>query len=250
MTTSTGRRRAAVVTGAAGGLGLAVVELLLRDGIDVSMVDIDGAKLAEVAAPLGNSVHQIAADLSSTDDCRRVVLEALERWGNVDVLVNCAAILQRVDLFELDEDTFARVINTNLRSVFWLCRGFLPGMQERGWGRIVNVTSVGIHTGGYSVSSAVYESTKAGIHNFTKTLARSFACEGVLVNSVAPGMMMTRMILEQTPADVVEAVARDIPLGRGAEPREVAEVVAFLASQRNTYVSGASYDVNGGAIMS
>jgi acetoacetyl-CoA reductase len=250
MTTSTGRSRAAVVTGAAGGLGLAVVELLLLDGIDVSMVDIDGAKLAEVAAPMGNSVHQITADLSSTDDCRRVVLEALEKWGNVDVLVNCAAILQRVDLFELDEDTFARVINTNLRSVFWLCRGFLPGMQQRGWGRIVNVTSVGIHTGGYSVSSAVYESTKAGIHNFTKTLARSFASEGVLVNSVAPGMMMTRMILEQTPADVVEAVARDIPLGRGAEPREVAEVVAFLASQRNTYVSGASYDVNGGAIMS
>ncbi len=243
------RTRVAVVTGAAGGLGLAVAEQFLRKGLSVSLVDVDGDKLGESAAMTSRSAHAITADISSTSDCERVVLEAVDHWGQVDVLVNCAAILQRVDLFELDEETFERVINTNLRSVIWLCRGFLPGMQQRGWGRLVNVTSIGIHTGGYSTSSAVYETTKAGIHNFTKTLARSVAREGILVNSVAPGMMLTRMILDKTPPDVIEAVMRDIPMGRGAQACEVAEVVDFLASERNTYTSGATFDVNGGAIM-
>jgi NAD(P)-dependent dehydrogenase (short-subunit alcohol dehydrogenase family) len=177
------------------------------------------------------------------------VVKATAQWGGIDILVNCAAILHRVDLFELDEATFARIIDTNLRSVFWLCRGVIPGMDARGWGRIVNLTSVGIHTGGYSLTSAVYEATKAGVGNLTKTLARALARRGILVNAVAPGAMRTRMILDQTPPDVLEAVSRDIPLGRLAEASEVAEVVAFLASDRNSYVTGATFDANGGLIM-
>jgi 3-oxoacyl-[acyl-carrier protein] reductase len=122
-------------------------------------------------------------------------------------------------------------------------------MQERGYGRIVNLTSIGIHTGGYSLTSAVYEATKGAIHNFTKTLARSLAPHGILVNSVAPGGMLTRMLLDETPPEVLAGVMADIPVRRLAEPAEVAEVVAFLASDRNTYASGASFDVNGGAAM-
>jgi acetoacetyl-CoA reductase len=177
------------------------------------------------------------------------VAEAATHWGQVDILVNCAAILHRVELADLDEETFAHIVNTNLRSVFWLCRNVIPGMQARGYGRIVNLTSIGIHTGGYSLTSAVYEATKGAIHNFTKTLARSLAPQGILVNSVAPGGMLTRMILDETPPDVLAGVMADIPVRRLAEPAEVAEVVAFLASDRNTYASGASFDVNGGAAM-
>jgi NAD(P)-dependent dehydrogenase (short-subunit alcohol dehydrogenase family) len=241
--------RAAIVTGAAGGLGLAVAELLLDSGTRVSMVDVDEPRLATAAERSPGNPHVVAADLSHTAECDRVVAESTECWGRVDVLVNCAAILHRVDLFDLDEATFERIINTNLRSVFWLCRGVIPGMEERGWGRIVNVTSVGVHTGGYSTTSAVYECSKGAIQNLTKTLARAFAPKGILVNSVAPGGMRTRMILDETPPEVLEGVMRDIPLRRLAEPAEVAVVVAFLASERNTYASGASFDVNGGVAM-
>jgi NAD(P)-dependent dehydrogenase (short-subunit alcohol dehydrogenase family) len=245
-----GEPRAAIVTGAAGGLGLAVARLLRQQGDDVTMVDIDGDRLAAAAAEgLPGGRQPITADLSRTSECDRVVAEAIERWGRVDVLVNCAAILRRIELADLDEATFEQIINTNLRSVFWLCRNVMPGMQERGYGRIVNVTSVGIHTGGYSLTSAVYESTKGAIHNLTKTLARSLAPQGVLVNSVAPGGMATRMILDETPPEVLAGVMQDIPLRRLAEPAEVAEFIAFLASDRNTYASGASFDVNGGVAM-
>jgi NAD(P)-dependent dehydrogenase (short-subunit alcohol dehydrogenase family) len=213
------------------------------------MVDVDASRLAEAAERLPGAPQALVADLSRTAECDRVVVKATAQWGGIDILVNCAAILHRVDLFELDEATFARIIDTNLRSVFWLCRGVIPGMDARGWGRIVNLTSVGIHTGGYSLTSAVYEATKAGVGNLTKTLARALARRGILVNAVAPGAMRTRMILDQTPPDVLEAVSRDIPLGRLAEASEVAEVVAFLASDRNSYVTGATFDANGGLIM-
>jgi NAD(P)-dependent dehydrogenase (short-subunit alcohol dehydrogenase family) len=246
---SSEQQRAALVTGAAGGLGLAVARLLLQQGMRVSLVDLDADRLASAADGLPGATHLISADLSRTEDCDRAFAEATSRWGRVDVLVNCAAILRRIDLADLDEATFEHIINTNLRSVFWLCRNVMTGMGERGYGRIVNVTSVGIHTGGYSLTSAVYESTKGAIHHFTKTLARSLAPQGILVNSVAPGGMATRMILDETPLEVLSAVMEDIPLRRLAEPAEVAEFIAFLASDRNTYASGASFDVNGGVAM-
>jgi NAD(P)-dependent dehydrogenase (short-subunit alcohol dehydrogenase family) len=249
MGTPSPDQRTAVVTGAAGGLGLAVAELLLERGTQVSMVDVDAQRLSEASDRLRGEPQALLADLSRTAECDRVIAEAEMHWGRIDILVNCAAIVHRVDLFELDEATFSRIIDTNLRSVFWLCRGVIPGMEERRWGRIVNLTSVGVHTGGYRLTSAVYEATKAGVGNLTKTLARALASNGILVNSVAPGAMRTRMILDETPADVLEEVARDIPLGRLGEPLEVAEVVVFLASDRNTYVTGATFDANGGLIM-
>jgi NAD(P)-dependent dehydrogenase (short-subunit alcohol dehydrogenase family) len=244
-----GEGRAAVVTGAAGGLGFAVSELLVRRGNRVSLVDVDRERLDQAAADLGERAHIVAADLERTEECERVVREAAARWGTVEVLVNSAAILHRIDLFELDEQTFAHIVNTNLRSVFWLCRSVIPLMEASEFGRIVNVSSVGIHTGGYALTSAVYETTKAGISNLTKTLARAVAKKGILVTAVAPGAMRTRMIMDETPEDVLVEFMRDIPLGRLAEPSEVAEVVAFLASDRNTYLTGTTVDVNGGIIM-
>ena len=242
-------RRFALVTGAAGGLGLATARILLSRGFGVTMVDVDGDRLEAAAGGLGSAAHLLPADLARTSECDRVVAAALAQWGIVDVLVNCAAILHRVDLFELDEETFGRIVDTNVRSVIWLCRGVLPHMERAGYGRIVNVSSVGIHTGGYSTTSAVYELTKAGIANLTKTLARAYATKGILVNTVAPGAMRTRMILDETPASVLAEVEQDIPIGRLADPAEVGEVVAFLASDANTYVTGATVDANGGLVM-
>jgi NAD(P)-dependent dehydrogenase (short-subunit alcohol dehydrogenase family) len=241
--------RVAVVTGAARGLGLAVAEQLLEEGNRVTMVDIDGAELRE-ACPADGDSHLVVADLGQTAECDRAIAECVDHWGRVDILVNCAALVQRVSFAEFDEAIFSDHFNVNVRSVFWLCRAAIGDMQSRGWGRIVNTTSVGIHTGGYNISSAIYEATKGAVHNFTKTLARHVAREGILVNSVAPGAMRTRMLTDQTPADILAAVSEDIPLGRLAEPKEVATMIVYLASDRNTYATGCSFDVNAGLAMS
>lgn len=241
------KTRVAVVTGAARGLGRAVVANLSSQGVMVVCVDLDATALETACANLPRGKFSlVVADLSSTQECTRVIEEAVSAWGHVDILVNCAAVINRVELESLDDDAFAKIVNTNMRAVLWLCRGFIPEMESRGWGRVVNVTSVGIHTGGYSTTSAVYEMTKGAVHNLTKTLARSTAGTGVLVNSVAPGGMATHMLLVDTPAEVLEKINRDIPLGRLAQPEEVAELVCFLASERNTYSTGTSFDVNGG----
>jgi NAD(P)-dependent dehydrogenase (short-subunit alcohol dehydrogenase family) len=240
--------RVSLVTGAAGGLGAAVAGLLATRG-PVALVDSSGERLDRVATAIGDAALPIQADLSTVADCERVVAETITKLGRVDILVNAAAILSRTLLEDADADAFARVFDTNCRSVFFLSREALPDMESRGWGRIVNVTSVGVHVGGYSITSALYEATKGAVEVFTKTFARYAAPKGVLVNAVAPGAMRTPMITDETPEEVLEAFVGTIPAGRIAEPEEVAHVVAFLTSDEASYVVGATFDVNGGLAM-
>ena len=240
--------RVSLVTGAAGGLGAAVAGLLAARG-PVVLVDVSADRLAGVATTIGDAATTIQADLSDVADCERVVAETIARLGRVDILVNAAAILARTPLEDADADSFARVFDTNCRSVFFLCREVIADMEPRGWGRIVNVTSVGVHVGGYSITSALYEATKGAVEVFTKTFARYAAPKGILVNAVAPGAMRTPMITDETPVDVLDAFVATIPAGRIAEPDEVAHVVAFLTSDDASYVVGATFDVNGGLAM-
>jgi NAD(P)-dependent dehydrogenase (short-subunit alcohol dehydrogenase family) len=241
-------QRVSLVTGAAGGLGAAVASLLAARG-PVVLVDLSAERLERVATAIGDAAMPIQADLSDVADCERVVAETIARLGRVDILVNAAAILARTPLEDADTGSFARVFDTNCRSVFFLCRAVLPDMESRGWGRIVNVTSVGVHVGGYSITSALYEATKGAVEVLTKTFARYAAPRGILVNAVAPGAMRTPMITDETPEDVLEAFVGTIPAGRIAEPKEVAHVVAFLTSDEASYVVGATFDVNGGLAM-
>jgi NAD(P)-dependent dehydrogenase (short-subunit alcohol dehydrogenase family) len=212
----------------------------------VVAVDLDAP---QVAAACGAGPEPLAADLGQWADCERVVAETVDRLGRIEVLVNCAAILGRTEPADVDPDTFTSVFDVNCRAAFVLMREALADMERHGWGRIVNVASVGIHTGGYSLTSAVYEASKAAVANFTKTFARFGAPRGVLINCVAPGGMATRMLTEQTPPELLEAVVADIPVGRLAEPTELAGLIAYLASDENTYASGATFDVNGGVVM-
>lgn len=239
----------AVVTGAGGGLGAAVAACLLARGDRVMLVGRDRRALEATPAAGSDLAAVLAADLRDTAACNRVVAKTIERWGRVDILVNAAATLRREELDQIDEHSVAAVFDTNFRAVLWLCRAALADMERRGWGRIVNVTSVGVHTGGYRPTSALYEASKAAVANLTKTLARYGAERGVLINSVAAGAMRTRMLTDETPPEVLAEIEADIPLGRLAEPGEIAEVIAFLASERNTYAAGASFDVNGGIAM-
>ncbi|MDQ2698800.1 MAG: SDR family oxidoreductase, partial [Actinomycetota bacterium] len=190
-----------------------------------------------------------AADLADWQACEKVVADAVSTHGRVDILVNSAAILRRTEPEDVDEAVFQQIFDINCRSAFVLMRGALRDMETRGWGRIVNVTSIGVHTGGYSLTSAIYEATKAAVGNFTRTFARYGAPRGILINSVAPGGMRTPMLTVGTPADLLRKVEADIPLGRLAEPHEVAGVIAYLASAENAYAVGATFDVNGGVVM-
>lgn len=243
--------RVAIVTGAAGGLGSAIARTLAERGALVAGVDLDADRVAAAVAPSAGAarVEPVAADLGDWDACERVVADTVARHGRVDVLVNCAAILHRTELDDVDAETFAHVFDVNCRSAFVLMRAALRDMEKRSWGRIVNVTSVGVHIGGYSLTSALYEATKGAIGNFSRTFATYAGPRGILVNCVAPGNMRTPMLTSQTPPELLVTVEQDIPVGRLAEPQEVAGAVAYLASDENTYASGATFDVNGGVVM-
>lgn len=229
-------RRRVLVTGSARGIGRAAAQILAGEGHDVIGVDI----LEQEQGPLAAT---IAADLGSAEECRRVVDQA----GAVDVLVNNAALLITKPINEFTLDDFERTVAINLRAPFLLCQSFVEGMAERRWGRIVNMSSVGARTGGVS-QSAVYNATKAALISLTKNLARNYGQFGVTANAVAPGAVDTAMIAHFA-QDERQRIERQVPLGRFSQPAEIAEVVAFLVSDRASYVTGATIDVNGGWVM-
>ena len=188
----------------------------------------------------------IRLDLADADALERFVVDV----GEVDILVNNAAILVEKPIEATTAEDFDLTVAVNLRAPFLLSRGFEAGMRRRGWGRIVNISSVGGRTGGVS-QVAAYSSTKAGLIAMSKNFARTFGPDGVTVNAIAPGAIDTPMLrsqVEVTP-DLEERLIPQIPLRRFADPSELAAAVAFLASDEVSFITGATLDVNGGWFM-
>jgi 2-hydroxycyclohexanecarboxyl-CoA dehydrogenase len=233
------QRRIALVTGSNGGIGRATVAALAADGHEVIGLDLregDDPRLT----------RSVALDLADGPAVERLCASN----GRVDVLVNNAALLIEKPIPDITIDDFDRMVAVNQRAAFLLARGLAPGMQERGWGRIVNVSSVGARTGGIT-QSAAYAMTKAALLAFTRNLARTYGPAGVTANAVAPGLIdtpMTRGQDERLPG-FLERTAASVPLGRLAQPEEVASVIAFLASDAASFVTGVTVDVNGGWVM-
>ncbi len=245
-------RRAAVITGAAGGLGGAVARLLASRNHDVALVDVREEPLEELRRellPTGARVEAITADLAEEADCERVIAEAVARLGKVDILINSAAILHRRALEEVTGESFDYVFHINCRAPFFLIRAAMADMEKRGWGRVVNFTSIGVYQGGNTMTSAVYEASKGAVAVLTKMFARHGAPKGILVNTVCPGAMATRMLLEQTAPEVVQMSLGQIPLNRLSDPMEVAYMVAWLVSDEASYATGATFDIVGGRVM-
>jgi 3-oxoacyl-[acyl-carrier protein] reductase len=228
--------RVALVTGSARGIGRAIAEALAADGLAVVGVDV----LEQDPRPLAKAIR---ADLSQPEECRRVLAEA----GPVDVLVNNAALFIHKPIEEFTLEEFDHTIAVNQRVPFLLSQGAVVAMKERGRGRIVNVSSVGARTGGVS-HSAVYNSTKAALISLTKNFARNYGRFGITANAVAPGAVETAMTAH-IPDELRAEYTAQIPLGRFCQPSEIASVVAFLASDAASYITGATIDVNGGWVM-
>jgi 3-oxoacyl-[acyl-carrier protein] reductase len=229
-----------IVTGAAQGIGLVVSRRFAEAGASVWMVDVDEDLLHRSAVKLGANASP--ADVSETAAVQRVVAEAVERTGRVDVVFNNAGLLRDKVLWKLGDEDWDQVVDVSLGGTFRFTRACVPHFRERGYGRVINVTSyTGLHG---NIGQAAYAAAKAGVIGFTKTAAKELARFGVTVNAISPNAQ-TRMI-DSIPDEQRKGLEKDIPLGRFADPEEIAGGVLFLASAEAGYVTGVVLPIDGG----
>jgi acetoacetyl-CoA reductase len=238
----------ALVTGGIRGIGLAICERLINRGVTVAAgysSNIEAAtQFSDKYADRGVTIHQ--GNISSDEDCVRVIGEVLDKHGHLDILVNNAGITVDKTVRRMTPAEWDRVIHVNLSGAFYLSRAVLQHMLDRGYGRIVNISSVVGSAGGFG--QANYAAAKSGMFGLTMSLALETANKGITVNTVTPGYTSTEMTAV-IPADVMEKIVARIPVGRLGDPNEVARVVEFLADPESAYITGQVYPVNGGLYM-
>lgn len=237
--------RIALVTGAAGTMGAATARRLAHDSHKVALVDVAADRLKPLAAELGAKACAVAADLSNEKDIERAVAEAERALGPVDILVNNAGILSNNKAAATSTDEWRRVMSINLDAAFLLARRVLPGMKTRGFGRVVNVCSLAMKSGGITAGTA-YTTSKGALAALTFSLAREFAPFGVTVNAISPAYVKTPMVTEQLTEAQRQELLKQIPVGRFCEPEEFAHCVAFLVSPMSGFITGEILDLNGG----
>ena len=234
---------AAIVTGAARGIGLAISERLAADGYPVMLFDRDGEAVTASSERIPGS-RAIVGDVTDAAAIERTIRETEEQLGPVAILVNNAGIPSHVNPIERQSDEdWDRAIAVMLTSPFKWCRAVVPVMREHGWGRIVNVASVAGKEG--NPNSIPYSAAKAGVICLTKALAKEVALDGILVNAVAPAVIETELLKGADPKDL-EPLLVKIPMGRMGQPVEVANAVSFLASEQTSFTTGTTFDLSGG----
>jgi acetoacetyl-CoA reductase len=242
--------RVAFVTGGMGGIGTAICKRLAADGNRVVANCLTGYDkkdewLAGMRAQ-GYAVHAAEGNVDEFDSCAEMFYRISAIIGPVDILVNNAGITRDGVFKRMSESDWYDVINTNLNSVFNVTRQVVEGMTDRGWGRIINVSSVNALKGQFGQTN--YSAAKAGMHGFSKALAQEVVRKGVTVNTISPGYVATDMVMAIR-AEVREQIVAAIPMGRLARPDEIAGLVSYLASDDAGYITGANISINGGLHM-
>lgn len=238
--------KVAIVTGANTGIGQGIAVALAKAGADVALVGrSEATETAEHVRALGRKALLVSADLSSTEPCERIVAETLEGLGGLDILVNNAGIIRRNDALDFTADDWDAVMDTNLKSLFFLCQSAARHMVEQGGGKIINIASMLTFQGGIRVAS--YTASKSGVGGLTKLLANEWAGKGINVNAIAPGYIATNntAALQADEKRNAEILGR-IPSGRWGDPEDLGGAAVFLSSDAAKYVQGHILAVDGG----
>ena len=244
-------QRVAVVTGGMGGIGEAICVYLAKAGHRVVATyspgnTKSGEWLKDMKAK-SHEFHAVQVEVTDFDSCQKAVARIQAEVGPVDILVNNAGITRDASFRKMGKPDWDAVLRTNLDSVFNMTKPVCDGMTERGWGRIINISSINGQKGAFG--QANYSAAKAGMHGFTKALALETARRGVTVNTVSPGYIGTKMVLA-VPKEVLDTkIIPQIPVGRLGRPEEVAALVAYLCTDEAGFVTGANFAINGGQHM-
>ncbi len=240
--------KVALVTGALGGLGTAISQALAKEGYKVVAAyhpefDKKEEWLAEQEAAGFKDFVLVPGDVSDYESAKAMIAEAEAKAGPIDILVNNAGITRDKFFVKMDKGQWDAVINTNLNSLFNVTHHVAAKMGERGWGRIVNISSVNGVKG--QAGQTNYSAAKAGVIGFTKALAQEFAAKGVTVNAIAPGYLATKMVTAIR-EDILKGIIDSVPMKRLAKPEEIGAAVVYLTSELAGFVTGATLNINGG----
>ena len=240
----------AIVTGSARGFGRAICRRLARGGARVVAADINLPGAEETAALIredSGEAFAIRTDVAASESVEAMIRATLSRFGDrVDILVNNAAVWTNVPTEELKEDEWDRMVDINMKGVFLCCKAVIPIMKRQGRGHIVNIASIAARNGG-SFAGIHYVASKGGVLAMTKKLGKELGQYGIVVNGVNPGSSRTEMMVGW-PQEILDNIVKNTPLGRMAEPGDIAETVAFLASDAARFVHGETVEVNGGIL--
>lgn len=250
------KKKVALITGGTGGMGTAICERLYKDGYTVVANYRDFTKAMkwremakqwrEDKLKSGIDVRVVQGDVTNYRSSALMIKKIEEEIGPVDVLVNNAGISRDASLRKMNPEQWYEVINTNLNSVFICTRLVIEGMMQRGWGRIISISSINGHKGSFGSSN--YSAAKAGMYGFTKSVALEVIKKGITVNTISPGYCNTQL-LQGIPPEVMEKIIAQIPMGRLGEPREIAASVSYLCSDDAAFITGADISINGGQYM-
>jgi len=243
--------RAAIVTGGGQGIGRAIAAKLLKAGAELMIADVDASLAEKTAKELSKKKARSIAtqvDVTQEKSVKEMMETALNELGKVDILINNAGIMFRTRIQDITLDEWEKTLEVNLTGPFLCTQAVLPAMKKNSYGRIVNISS----SAGRSVSTlggAHYTASKAGLLGFTRAVAKEVASFGITVNAICPGLIDTRMARASTTKEELEKFISSFPIQRLGLPEEIGDIVVFLCSEKASYITGASIDINGGDLM-
>jgi NAD(P)-dependent dehydrogenase (short-subunit alcohol dehydrogenase family) len=243
--------KTAMISGAASarGIGRATAALFAEHGARVAILDLDEAGAQSAAKELGEGHIGIGCDVTDLESCKRAAQQAIEAFGQIDILINNAGISQPVKTMEITPQDWQRIVDVNMTGVLYLSQAVIPHMRERKQGSIACMSSVSAQRGGGIFGGPHYSAAKAGVLGLAKAMARELGADGIRVNSVTPGLIQTDITGGKLTPEMKADILKGIPLNRLGDAIDVARIYLFLASDLSSYVTGAVIDVNGGMLI-